>query len=257
MVSSLQLLLAIILSATDDPSFNCRLAKTVAETLVCTAPALAALDRELANVFNNTVHQGGIDGKKLRREEEVWVAHVRDACVDVRCVGDAYEDRLETLRDQSLRAASLAVYEATRPFKVSDKSIRAARARIGSTCSRSGDIPGFDSVAGFLPILFNGYVVYARRIEEDRFAFLVKLDALSTCVVSDVVSLPSASAANSFLSCGGPDVPSPGVGLRSVGNRALLAYWFVDLASGKFQRQPMDVLDADRSTRCREPENGE
>jgi uncharacterized protein YecT (DUF1311 family) len=240
-----------------EPSFNCRFAKTVAEKLVCTTPALAALDRELAEVFNNTIHQGGIDGSRLQREEQAWVANVRDACLDVSCVAGAYTRRLEILKDESLRAASPAVYEQTRPFNVSDASLAAARALIGRSCSTTDDVPGFESIRGFLPVIFDGYTVLARRRQNDRMAFLLRLDAPTTCVVSDVVALPSASAANAFLSCGGSDVPSPGIGVRFAERRSLVAYWSVDTTAGKLQRQPLGVLGADESIRCREPETGE
>lgn len=257
MFSSIFLVVAAISSSTDAPSFNCRYAKTASEKLVCSTPALAALDRELADVFNDTAHQGGIDGRKLRREEQAWIADVRDLCTSATCVTAAYENRLETLRDQSLRAASPATYSETQPFSVAAASLREAQALVGHPCSDNGDVAGFKSIHGFMPIIFNGYAARAGAMGSDRFAFLLKFDNPSTCSVSDAVALPPAAVANAFLSCGGADVPSPGVGLRLAGNPALVAYWFVDITSGKFQRQPLGVLAAERSVHCREPESGE
>ena len=238
MVSSIFLVWAAITSCTDAPSFNCRYAKTASERLVCSTPALAALDRELADIFNDTVHQGGINGRRLQQEEQAWIADVRDLCTNATCVAAAYEQRLETLRDQSLRAASPEAYAETRPFSVAAASAREARALVGHPCSYNGDVAGFKAIRGFMPITFNGYSARAGVMGNDRFAFLLKLDSPSTCSVSDAVALPPATVANAFLSCGGTDVPSPGVGLRLAGNPALVAYWFVDITSGKFHRQP-------------------
>lgn len=257
MIPSIFFVVAAMTSSVDEPSFDCRYAKAVAEKLVCTSPALAALDRELADVFNNTVHQGGIDGRRLQREEQTWIADVRDICTNVTCVTAAYENRLDTLRDQSLRAAGPAAYAETRPFSAGAVSLSAAQALLGRSCSSSGDVPGFESVRGFTPIIFNGYAARAGQMGNDRFAFLLKLDNPPLCVVSDAVVLPPASVANAFLWCNGPNVPSPGIGLRLAGDQALVAYWFVDTASGKLRRQPLGVLAAERSVRCREPESGE
>ena len=254
-----RLALTILTLATNEPSFNCRYAKTTVEKQICSTPTLAALDRELAEVFNNTVHQGGIDAQTLRREETDWVTKLRDACSDVHCIYAAYMNRLQALRDQSLRAASPAVYEETRPFNVSVDAMARMQSRLGTSCVSQTPLPGFEPIPGFLPIIFDGFEAYPQRMGDDRFAFLLHIDdkAPNHCVVVDAVALPKPATANAFLSCSGPDVPSPGVGMRLSGQQALVAYWYVDAPSNKLERQPLTVLNAATSTRCHEPENGE
>jgi uncharacterized protein len=251
-------------SAASDPSFDCRAARSDAEKLICATPELAALDRKLAETFDATRFQGGIDAKALRKDEDRWLVAVRDRCTDVACLKAAYIARNAALLDKSLQAASPAAYAETRPFPAPAEVLSAAKSLIGTQCPDvfspdSKVFPGFEPVAGFSTVIGkNGYVVVRTR-SGIRFAFLLsEADGdLSSCRVSDVVVLPPPSKANAFLQCHLDDPPSAGFGMRLAGHRGVVAYWTIDGDQGKIDRVPLGVLAAEDRVRCQEPETGE
>ena len=175
------------------------------------------------------------------------------------CIEAAYRSRLQSLREQGLHAASPAVYEETQPFRASEVALTRAPSFLGK--SSSPPMRPWLALNLFRgsPIIFNGFEAYPQRTGVDRFAFLLHIDdkAPRRCLMVDAVAFPKSTTADAFLSCSDPDVPSPGVGMRLSGQQGLVAYWFVDAPSKKFQRQPLVVLSAATSTRCREPESGE
>lgn len=89
-------------AATDGkPSFNCAAAASEAEKLVCSDPALAALDRRLAEVYARASAAPGADQGRLAAEQHGW-AKGRDDCWKSiersRCVSEAYMTRTAQLQ---------------------------------------------------------------------------------------------------------------------------------------------------------------
>jgi uncharacterized protein len=88
-----------------DASFDCRRASNAVERAICNDSALAALDRQLGNVYQQSLDRarvdsgpGGVDD--LQREERQWVAR-RNNCGgrNIRnCLTDAYQYRTAYLQ---------------------------------------------------------------------------------------------------------------------------------------------------------------
>lgn len=88
--------------AADAPSFDCRRAEGRIQTLVCADPALAALDRRLAQVFSQALPKARNERPpRLLAEQRGWVKG-RDDCWkadDKRaCAEDAYVRRIAELQ---------------------------------------------------------------------------------------------------------------------------------------------------------------
>lgn len=247
------------------PSFDCAKVHSQVNLLICATPELAALDRNLAEDFNNARYQAGVDGKALQRSEEQWLSQVRNQCADAACLKQAYTARDAAILDQSLRAASPAAYAETRPFAVDPAAWTDAQSYLGKPCENGEDLPaaaGYQPIPGYLPIIGVQAVVVARSKAGAAFAFL--LDTRNSgCKVADVVALPSRQQAGSFLQCqvpadGGDSAPqSVGFGMRRSGQKRLVAYWEVSGEDARLIRQPLDVLGWSEAIRCLQPETGE
>ena len=247
------------------PSFDCAKVHSQVNRMICASPELSALDRKLAADFDNTKHQGGIDGRQLQQDEDRWLATVRNRCDDEACLRRAYRQRDATLLDRSLYAASPAAYQQTRPFAVDPALLADARSFLGQPCSGSEDLPataGYQPVAGYLPVIHAEGVALPRSKNGALFVFL--LDTRNGgCRIAEVVSLPGRDEAASFLQCAvpaddGTAAPqSAGFGLRRKGQKSPLAYWEMDGSAAKLVRQPLDVLGWGDTIRCQQPETGE
>jgi uncharacterized protein len=244
------------------PSFSCAQVTSQVNKLICASPALSALDRELANVFNNMRGQP-LDQKKLRAEEDVWLAALRRDCQDAMCIQTRYKERLAELRDQSLRVASPAVYAETRPFFAPAALLAQAQALVGTPCSYQKNvvgpvIPGFAPAARFLPVILAGGVTVVREKEGTRFAFLTfSPPGSSTCEIRDVTTLPASAASDRFLQCSSPDPALNGFGVRNATTHSLDGFWSVDPDTHKIERVAMGVLGIEKAVKCRQPETGE
>jgi uncharacterized protein YecT (DUF1311 family) len=250
------------------PSFDCTRATSQANRTICATPDLAALDRELSNVFINTLGQASTDPKALRAEEAAWLTGVRNRCADAACLRAAYRSRIAALKDRSLRAASPAAYAETRPFPAPAALLAEARALVGKPCGGyfaaggGPQIRGFSRVPGFSPVILNGAVAAAGAKAGARFVFLL-VSSGDKCRVADVAALPPARPREAFLACSVPPgdgvatSDSIGVGLRQIGKTTSTAYWEVDAQGGELIRQPLGVLGWDHRLRCEQPEGGE
>jgi uncharacterized protein len=103
-------------AADGKPSFNCAAATSDAEKLVCSDPALAALDRRLAEVHARAKAAPGADQARLAAEQRGW-AKGRDDCWKSversRCVSEAYMTRTAQLQidNGETQAPEAAAYE--------------------------------------------------------------------------------------------------------------------------------------------------
>lgn len=249
-------------STATGPSFSCAHVSSQVNQLICASPTLSALDRELALVFNNMRGQP-LDQKKLRADEDAWLAALKRDCSDSACIQKRYEDRIAELKDQSLRAASPAAYEETRPFPAPAKLMQEAQSLMGKACSYQADvagpvIPGFSRAARFLPVISSGGVTVVDEKGGWRFAFLtLSVPGSSVCEIRDVVALPQSAVGDRFLQCSVNDPALAGFGVRNQETHALDGFWAINPETHKIERVAMGVLGIQKSVKCQQPESGE
>lgn len=78
------------------PSFNCQKASLPTEKLICADAALATLDVQMARLYAATLQRVG-DKDALRQSQRAWLKARRDACADITCVRQAYQERIAEL----------------------------------------------------------------------------------------------------------------------------------------------------------------
>ncbi len=243
---------------TDGPSFDCTHVTAQVTKLICATPELGVLDRKLAADYDSTVHQGGIDGKALRADEARWLQTVRNRCTTVDCLKAAYAARDAALLDQSLRAASPAAYDDTRPYPASAEAVVVARGLVGQPCggAPAESLPGTAKIPGFSPIVARDAYVAPLRIGAARFAFLLTYPDTDRqgCTVRSFVTLPAPAAGERFMQCSLAD-DSHGFGVRQSDGKTV-AYWSIDDNAGALRREPIHVIGA-QDLRCQQPETGE
>jgi hypothetical protein len=84
---------------TSNPSFSCRYARTAGERMVCGSSRLAAKDRAMSSLFYSALADGDARTRReLRRTRDRFLAY-RDRCRDEACVAEAYDGRMEEIRD--------------------------------------------------------------------------------------------------------------------------------------------------------------
>lgn len=254
--------LASAQAAETGPSFSCAHVTSQVNKLICASSSLSALDRELAVVFNNMRGQP-LDQRKLRADEDAWLASLQRDCHDAACIQHKYEQRLAELRDQSLRVASPATYEETRPFPAPAAVLAEARALVSQACSYRPEIagpiiPGFAPAARFHPVILAGGVTVVREKDGVRFAFLTFTPpGTSHCEIRDAVALPASTLGDRFLQCSVEDPRLYGFGVRNAKTHGLDAFWSVDSETHKIERVAMGVLGIEKAVRCQQPETGE
>jgi hypothetical protein len=85
--------------ASSNPSFNCRYARSRSETMVCESSRLAAKDRAMSSVFYSALDNADPrQRRELRRTRDRFLAY-RDRCPNEACVAEAYDGRIEEIRD--------------------------------------------------------------------------------------------------------------------------------------------------------------
>lgn len=256
--------LASLAHAATGPSFDCARVTGRVTKMICASPDLSARDRTLAEHYQALLGQPGIDAAELQRDETRWLREVRDVCPDVDCVARAYDVWDALLVARSRRTASPAAEGETRPFVVDPALMIDARALRGKPCAPGEDVPrdaGYLPVPGSLPVINKDSVVLSRQRIGAEFAVL--LDTRRGCRMVDVVALPPRAQAGPLLQCvvpsrdGSATPLSNGIGLRPRGQKALLAYWEIDIENGVLRRQPLGVLGWGETIRCRQPEFGD
>lgn len=82
------------MSTTDSsPSFDCANASTDVEKMICANPKLAVADRDTAAAYKAKL-AASADKSGLKQQQTTWRRMVRDACMDVACLEEAYKQRL-------------------------------------------------------------------------------------------------------------------------------------------------------------------
>ena len=246
------------------PSFDCSRANSTVNKLICSTPELSALDRELAEMFQNMSGQAAFDAKALRREEDAWLADMHRRCNDAACIRTAYQQRLAQLRERSLRAASPAAYAETKPFPAPAALMAEAQGLVGKGCNfgfmkPDPALPGFVPSKGMVPVIDQTFVVVPRDKGGSRFAFLLLTAADDlNCGILDVAALPAPEPGDQFLRCTLDRWdPDHGFGYRRAGHKIVEAYWVIDRKAQKFERVAIGVLGDPGAVHCTEPEWGE
>ena len=86
-------------TATARPSFNCRYARTRGEKMVCSSDRLAAKDRAMSSLFYSALADADPGTRaQLRRSRDRFLAY-RDRCGNEGCVAEAYDGRMDEIRD--------------------------------------------------------------------------------------------------------------------------------------------------------------
>lgn len=98
-------------SNTQAVSFDCTKATTRVERLICDNPELSKLDDEL-NASYKTALQDEAHAEAIRQAQKQWLKK-RNACVDVDCVKQVYEERFSSLNSISNAPAALMDKEST------------------------------------------------------------------------------------------------------------------------------------------------
>lgn len=81
------------------PSFNCRVAQSRSERMVCSSDRLAALDRQMSSQFYSALSRGSEPQRAdLRRTRDDFLRY-RERCGDEPCVEQAYRNRMDEIRD--------------------------------------------------------------------------------------------------------------------------------------------------------------
>lgn len=85
--------------------FDCRFAKSKVEKLICTDAGLSRLDEQMNALFdkirNETAGRDGETGEiidPVDKEQTLWRKTVRDKCMDIGCLRNAYTARLSDMR---------------------------------------------------------------------------------------------------------------------------------------------------------------
>ncbi|HEY0116456.1 MAG TPA: hypothetical protein VGB54_12125 [Allosphingosinicella sp.] len=86
-------------SASASPSFNCRVARSRSERMVCSSGSLAALDRRMSSMFYSALAEAdGATRAQLRRSRDRFLSF-RERCGSEACVAQAYRDRMDEISD--------------------------------------------------------------------------------------------------------------------------------------------------------------
>lgn len=77
-------------------SFDCKVAATRVEHLICANSELSALDDRVSEIFKNLTEEGHKGASHFRSSQKTWLA-ARNACVDDACIQQQYERRIANL----------------------------------------------------------------------------------------------------------------------------------------------------------------
>lgn len=94
---------ALAAQAASQPSFSCAHVTSYVLNTICANPDLISLDNQLSSAYRAAIAKAAIKGdiagrETLVAEERAWLAS-RQQCSDVACITQAYNSRLEALRN--------------------------------------------------------------------------------------------------------------------------------------------------------------
>ncbi|MFN6970464.1 MAG: lysozyme inhibitor LprI family protein [Rheinheimera sp.] len=74
-------------------SFDCELAQSASEKLICSSPELSKLDEELARQYKSRLTTAN-NPIALKSEQRRWLKQLREQCQDTQCYIQAYNERM-------------------------------------------------------------------------------------------------------------------------------------------------------------------
>jgi uncharacterized protein YecT (DUF1311 family) len=86
-------------SASTNPSFNCRNARTDGEIAVCESPGLAALDRSMSAQYSAAIADADPRQRALLARTRDSFLRYRDNCPNEACMAQTYRGRMREIRD--------------------------------------------------------------------------------------------------------------------------------------------------------------
>lgn len=79
-------------------SFDCAKARSSAEKVICSNPALSEQDSTLNRLYLWKLDSAPqIEKQSITAEQRDWIAKTRDACTTAECLGSAYDARIKAL----------------------------------------------------------------------------------------------------------------------------------------------------------------
>jgi TonB family protein len=81
---------------TQRPSFDCSLARTIVEKLICSDEQLSALDRRMADLYRDRIRRA-LDPIAARSEQIQWLTQFRNLCTTKQCLVEHYQRRIAEL----------------------------------------------------------------------------------------------------------------------------------------------------------------
>ncbi|MEP7315911.1 MAG: hypothetical protein ABI667_04365 [Sphingomicrobium sp.] len=85
------------------PSFNCRYARTNGEKAICSNPALASLDRQMASQYYRAVASANASQRQRLVATRIDFLRHRDRCASDACIAASYRERIREIADVSGR----------------------------------------------------------------------------------------------------------------------------------------------------------
>jgi hypothetical protein len=86
-------------TASSRPSFNCRSARSRSEQMVCSSDRLAGKDRAMSSLFYSALADADPRTRaELRRTRDRFLAY-RERCGSEACIAEAYDGRVQEIRD--------------------------------------------------------------------------------------------------------------------------------------------------------------
>lgn len=86
-------------TASANPSFDCRFARTRSEIAVCNDTDLAALDRQMASQFQSALSNASPRQRQLLQTTRNRFLRFRNACRSNDCIADVYRGRMREIAD--------------------------------------------------------------------------------------------------------------------------------------------------------------
>ena len=96
-------------------SFDCQKASSPAEQAICNSPQLAALDISLAEAYKIAFAQA-TDKVALKQGQNDWRKNERDRCTTEQCLRDAYQNRLNNLRQPPVEMVQPSASQEVQPL---------------------------------------------------------------------------------------------------------------------------------------------
>lgn len=91
--------LCLFISIMNAASFDCNKASSKLEKTICSNTELSLLDKEMLDVYRNTIsNQNNETKKQIKEEQRYWIKNVQSKCKTITCLSTSYKNRIEELK---------------------------------------------------------------------------------------------------------------------------------------------------------------